>query len=63
MVKKVSIEVDQMGNAKIEAEGYEGGTCIDATAAFEGMMQKVEKERQAVGDCDNRKDDGERINI
>jgi hypothetical protein len=57
------MEVSAVGETKIEAEGFEGGTCIDATAPFESLLSKVVRERQAVGECGPRKDDGERINI
>jgi len=63
MSKKVTFSVDAFGKAEISAEGYEGGTCIDATAAFETLFQKTERPRQATGDCDTRKDDGERVKI
>jgi hypothetical protein len=60
-MKRIIMEVDPVGKTKIEAEGFEGGTCIDATAPFEGILGKVARERQAVGECGPRKDDGERI--
>lgn len=63
MTKKVILEVDPYGKTTIQAEGYEGGTCIDATAAFESMFAKTERERRATGDCDTRRDDGERITV
>jgi len=62
-MKRIIMEVSPIGRTKIEAEGFEGGTCIDATAPFEGLLNKVARERQTVGECGPRKDNGERINI
>ena len=59
--KTITMTVDPIGVTTIEAEGYEGGTCIDATLQFESLLGKVERERVAVGECGPRKDDGERI--
>lgn len=61
MSKKVIFSVDAFGKAEISADGYEGGTCIDATAAFEAIFSKTEREREAAGACDRRRDDGERV--
>lgn len=59
MGKKVRINVDPMGNSKIEAEGFEGETCRDATLPFEQMF-KTEGERIITGsDC--APDRGERV--
>lgn len=60
-MKRIIMEVGPTGRTKIEAEGFEGGTCIDATAPFETLLGKVERERQAVGECGPRKDNGERV--
>lgn len=61
MSKRVLMSVDAFGKTDIQAEGYEGGTCMEATAAFEALFTKTERPRQAVGACDPRKDDGERV--
>lgn len=61
MAKRVLMEVDAFGGTKISAQGYQGGTCIQATASFESLFSKTVQPRQAVGDCDGRKDDGERV--
>lgn len=55
------MNVDAFGKTDIQAEGYEGGTCMEATAAFEALFTKTERPRQAVGACDPRRDDGERV--
>lgn len=62
-MKKVIMTVQPTGVTTIEAEGYEGGTCLDATAAFESLFTKTERERVTVGECGPRKDDGERVKI
>lgn len=62
MAKRVLIHVENNGKTKIEAEGFEGGTCLDATAAFEAMFSKTEAPREMVGECAPRKDFGERVN-
>jgi hypothetical protein len=62
-MKKVILTVEPTGKSTIQAEGYEGGTCLDATAAFEALFTKTERERQMVGECGPRKDDGERVKI
>ena len=61
--QRITMTVDNIGVTKIEADGFQGGTCIDATAPFESLLGKVERQRQAVGECGPRKDDGERVNI
>lgn len=60
MAKKVQLLVDAFGKTEISAEGYSGGTCVDATRAFEEMFSETVRERQAQGDC-QRRDDGERV--
>lgn len=59
--KKILMNFDPNGNCKIEAQGYEGGTCIDATAPFEEIFGKVAKPREATGECVARPDQGERV--
>lgn len=61
MTKKVLLSVDAFGKTEIQADGYEGGTCMEATAVFEAIFTKTERPRQAVGACDSRRDDGERV--
>jgi hypothetical protein len=51
MSKKIKMHVDGNGVTKIEAEGYEGGTCLDATSIFEGIFSKTETPREMVGEC------------
>jgi len=63
MSKKVVFSVDAFGKAEISAEGYEGGTCIDATAAFEAIFSKTDRQRQAINEDSLRRDDGERVRL
>lgn len=59
--RKVLLHVDANGKTNIEAQGYEGGSCMEATAPFEGMFKKTERERVMTGDCGPRPDMGERV--
>jgi hypothetical protein len=59
--QKVLMHVRPDGTTKIEAQGYEGGTCLDATAPFENMFQKQEQARVMTGDCGPTPDMGERV--
>lgn len=62
MSKKVFIHVSPYGETKIEAEGYEGGTCLDATKVFEDMFTGTAKPREMVGECAaGSRDPGERV--
>ena len=61
MTKRVLMHVGPDGKTKIEAEGYEGGTCLDATAPFEQMFAKTERARVMEGDCAGTPDMGERV--
>jgi hypothetical protein len=61
MSKKVLMHVDANGVTKIEAQGYEGGTCLDATAVFEGLFKETVKPREMVGACAPGRDLGERV--
>lgn len=63
MAKKVTFSVDAFGKAEIFAEGYEGGTCVDATAAFEAIFTKTDRQRQATNEDSLRRDDGERVRL
>jgi hypothetical protein len=60
-VQRIVMTIDSIGVTKIEAEGFQGGTCVDATAPFESLLGKVERERQSAGECGPRKDNGERV--
>lgn len=51
MSKRILMHFDPEGQVKIEAQGYEGGTCMDATKPFEDMFSGVAKEREATGEC------------
>lgn len=51
MAKKINMHFDPNGGVKIEAEGYDGGTCIDATAPFEALFATEVAPRQATGEC------------
>lgn len=60
--RKVLMHVDANGQTKIEAQGYEGGTCMDATAIFEGLFSTNVKPREMVGACNGAgRDLGERV--
>lgn len=59
--QKVYLHVDANGVTKIEAKGYEGGTCMEATAPFEAMFTKVEKPREMAGACGPQPTHGERV--
>lgn len=57
--KKVLLHFDPEGQAKVEAQGYEGGTCMDATAPFEAMFGQEVQSREMTGECAVGRDDGE----
>lgn len=59
--KKVLMHFDPNGKCRVEAQGYEGGTCLDATAPFEALFGKEEKERVMTGECGPSPDQGERV--
>lgn len=61
MQKKVLLHVSPDGQTKIEAEGFEGGSCMDATAPFENMFKTEERARVMTGDCGPSPDMGERV--
>lgn len=42
MRKRIEIEHFEDGSVKVEAYGFEGGTCINATKEIEGLHGKVE---------------------
>jgi hypothetical protein len=60
--KRVLMHTDQSGRCTVEADGFTGGTCLDATAAFEGLFSKQEAPREMVGECaGDSRDMGERV--
>jgi len=62
MAKKVLLHIDPNGATTVEAQGYEGGTCLDATAPFEDLFGTTERLREMVGACaGDDKDGGERV--
>ena len=61
MSREVLIHTEQNGNVKIEAQGFEGGTCLEATSAFESMLSQVVAPREMVGECAAGTDKGERV--
>lgn len=38
MDKKITVTIDQMGNSTVEAFGFKGKGCTDATAAIEAAL-------------------------
>ena len=42
---RVEAKVDKKGNVKIEAFGFEGGSCLEATKTFEQAVGPQEGER------------------
>jgi hypothetical protein len=61
MTKKVLMHVAPDGTTKIEAQGYEGGSCLAATEPFENLFGGVVKAREMVGECAPGTDNGERV--
>jgi hypothetical protein len=60
--QKITITVSPDGQSKIEAEGFTGQSCMDATAIFEAGFSKTAKAREMVEVGNGRKpDDGERV--
>lgn len=59
--REILMHIDNTGKATIEAKGFEGGTCLDATSAFEQLFSKTEAPREMVGECAGGKDFGERV--
>jgi hypothetical protein len=59
MAKKVLLHVGPNGDTKIEAQGYEGGTCLEATSVFEALFSDTVKERVSTGECATGTDMGE----
>lgn len=48
--KKVIVTIDQMGNSKVEAEGFKGKGCTDATAAIEQALSGTGKVDRSLKD-------------
>ena len=61
MAREVLIHTEINGTVTIEAQGFVGGTCLDATSAFENMFSKTEAPREMVGECAAGRDNGERV--
>lgn len=59
--KKVLLHFDPNGGVQIEAQGYEGGTCLQATQPFENLFTQEVKPREMVGACAEGHDKGERV--
>lgn len=51
MSKRIEITFDNEGNPTIEAFGYQGGECKEATKPFEDAAGKVIDRRLKGGDC------------
>lgn len=58
--QKINMHFDVDGKCKIEAEGFEGGTCLDATKPFEDLFSSEVSERKMEGEC-IAPDQGERV--
>lgn len=41
MSKEIVITIDKQGNTSVEAFGYKGKACLDATEAFEKILGEV----------------------
>jgi len=59
--RKVLMHVAPDGTTKVEAQGYEGGSCMDATAPFEALFKEEARARVMEGDCGPSPDMGERV--
>lgn len=59
--REILMHIETNGKATVEAKGFEGGTCLDATAAFEQIFSKTEAPREMVGECAGGRDFGERV--
>ena len=44
-MKKITIEIDAAGNVKVEAHGYKGIGCKDATKALEKALGAVTEDK------------------
>lgn len=61
MSKKITMAVSPNGDAKIEAFGYEGGSCVDATAELEALFGDTNSERMMKDGEAVAADMGERV--
>lgn len=43
-MKKIIIRIDEWGNAKVEAQGFAGSECLDATRLVEIGLGQQEKD-------------------
>ncbi len=59
--REILMHIEPTGKAVIEAQGFEGGTCLDATSAFEALFSKQEAPREMVGECAGGRDLGEKV--
>jgi hypothetical protein len=59
MAKKILMDFSSDGRVKIKAEGYEGGSCLEATKPFEDMFSGTEVARESTGECATGSDNGE----
>lgn len=59
--RKVLMHVSIDGKTKIEAQGFEGGSCLAATAPFEALFGTTVRAREMVGECGGTPDMGERV--
>lgn len=60
-MRTIEMETTPDGKVRIAAQGFEGGTCLDATKVFETMFAKEEAPREMVGECAGGRDMGERV--
>lgn len=43
--RQIKITVDPLGNTKIDAEGFQGESCLDATRGLELALQGASQDR------------------
>lgn len=48
-MKSITIEIDEEGNTKVEADGYTDGSCRTATEPFEKALGAVEERKMKIG--------------
>lgn len=60
-MKTIDLVIGPDGKAVVSANGFEGGTCLDATKVFEQIFSKEDGPREMVGECAGGKDMGERV--
>jgi hypothetical protein len=49
-MKRIIVSIDPQGQLSIEAEGYQGNGCLQATQMLERMLGRVEK-RSRKSEC------------